>query len=216
MYRFSVFLAAFCCCVCSVFGADRPTLLITPQGVWQVDYVNDVPQAPRPVDFDVVVRGFKVGDVPNIPDVPPVQDSPAVQAVASISKTVLKDASEATAVYAVVEALKGSGLTGKEFGERLTDFAGLIDAQISAGGRVTKWVDQVVAAVKTADGSVNAQDVLDGLKRAFPLNKAVTDMVVSEAAAPPGTEISEQAVDFVKLIELIRLILDLIKSFKGQ
>lgn len=215
MFRISFFLAALFFCSSAV-PADRPTLIVTPAGVWQIDYDGDTPQAPRPVDFDVIVRGFNPGStpVPPKPD-PPVQDSPAVQAVAQISKANLKDASEATAVFAIVEALKGSGLTGKEFAERLTDFAGLIDAQIGAGGRITKWIDQVVAAVKTPDGAVNPQDLLDGLRRAFTIDRATAQMVLEESAASPGTAISDRAVDFAKIIELIRLILDLIKAFKG-
>jgi len=216
MFRVNVLLVLLLAFLCGpAFGADRPTLIITPSGVWQIDYENDVPQTPRPVDFDVIVRGFNTGGPnPPKPD-PPVTDSPAVQAVAAISKSTLKDASEATALYAIVEALKSSGLTGAEFGERLSDFAGLIDAQMSAGGRVTKWIDQVKAAVKTPDGAINPQDLLDGLKRAFAIDRATVEMVTAEAAAAPGTAISDKAVDFVKIIELIRLILDLIKAFKG-
>ncbi len=202
---------------CSVsFGSERPTLIITPGGVWQIDYVGDVPQTPRPVDFDVVVRGFNTGNTPDNPDIPvPPIDSPNVRSVAAISKTVLKDASEATQVYAIVEALKGSGLTGTEFSERLADFSGLIDTQIGASGRITKWVEQVIAATKAADGSVNSQDLLDGLKRAFSIDRTAVDIITAESAAAPGTAVSDKAIDFVKLIELIRLILDLIKSFKG-
>lgn len=215
MFRCNIFLAALLFCLPSL-AADRPTLIITPSGVWQIDYVGDVPQAPRAVDYDVIVRGFSTSPGPTPGDpVPPVTDSPAVQAVATISKSVLKDASEATAVYAVIEALQGAGLTGPEFAERLSDFAGLIDTQVGAGGRITKWIDQVIAATKTPDGAVKASDLLTGLKRAFIIDKAAAELVATEAAGAPGTPITEQAIDFVKLIELIRLILDLIKTFRG-
>lgn len=215
MFRVNVFLAVLLFCL-PALAADRPTLIITPSGVWQIDYDGNVPQAPRPVDFDVIVRGFTPGHGPDVPvPDPPISDSPAVQQVTAISKATLKDASEATAVYSVVEALKGANLDGKEFADRLSDFAVLIDTQVGAGGRITKWIYQVITATKTADGSVSAADLLTGLKRAFPIDKATTEMVVAESAAAPGEVISERAVDFVKLIELIRLILDLIKSFKG-
>lgn len=214
MFRSLVLVLLMGCC--SVEAADRPTLIITPSGVWQIDYVGDVPQAPRAVDFDVIVRGFDTAPGPTPGDpVPPITDSPSVQAVATISKAVLKDASEATAVYTVVEALQSANLTGPEFAERLSDFAGLVDTQVGASGRIVKWIDQVIAAIKTPDGAVKAADLLTGLKRAFPIDKATTDLVAVEAAAAPGTAISEQAIDFVKLIELIRLILDLIKTFRG-
>ena len=215
MFRCNIFLAVLLFCLPSM-AADRPTLIITPSGVWQIDYVGDVPQAPRAVDFDVIVRGFDTSPGPTPGDpIPPITDSPAVQAVATISKAVLKDAGEATAVYTVVQALQSAELTGPEFADRLSDFAGLIDTQVGASGRITKWVDQVIAAIKTPDGAVKAADLLTGLKRAFPIEKATTDLVSVEAAAAPGTAISEQAIDFVKLIELIRLILDLIKTFRG-
>lgn len=214
MVRLIALLMVLVCCL-PVSGSDRPTLIITPGGVWQIDYEGDVPQAPRPVDYDVIVRGFDTGAPTPPKGDPPVQDSPAVQAVAAISKATLKDASEATAVYAIVEALKRSGLTGVEFSERLSDFAGLIDTQVGASGRITKWIDQVKTAAKTSDGGLNPQDLLDGLKRAFPIDRATVAMVTAESAAAPGTPIADQAVDFAKIIELIRLILDLIKAFKG-
>ena len=214
MFRCNIFIAALLFCLPSL-AADRPTLIITPSGVWQIDYDGDTPQAPRPVDFDVIVRGFNTGGGPAPQPDPPSTDSPAVQAVATISKATLKDAAEATAVYAVIEALQGAGLTGPEFAERLSDFAGLIDAQVGASGRITKWIDQVIAATKAADGSVKASDLLTGLKRAFTIDRAAVALVSAEARDAPGTPITEQAVDFVKLIELIRLILDLIKTFRG-
>ena len=215
MSRFLPLILLLCFCTKSQ-SADRPTLIITPSGVWQIDYDGDTPRAPRPVDYDVIVRGFSTSPGPTPGDpVPPSTDSPAVQAVATISKATLKDAAEATAVYAVIEALQGAGLTGPEFAERLSDFAGLIDTQVGASGRITKWIDQVIAATKAADGSVKAADLLTGLKRAFTIDRSAVALVSAEARDAPGTPITEQAVDFVKLIELIRLILDLIKTFRG-
>lgn len=208
----------FLTCLMSVSAVaqDRSILLVTPKGVWKADVTNGVPGPFSPAPFDVIVQGFGGGGgTTPIPDPkPPTPDSPEVSRIAEISKTVLKDSSEATAVYTVVESIRNTAENDKEFTKILDDFAGLIDAQINAEGRFTTWVDKIVA--DAPDNGVKPYDVLAGLKKAFALDKSVTEMIVAESQQPKGTQVSEKAIDFVKLIEFIRMLIEIIRMWRGN
>lgn len=193
-----------------------PTLLITPRGVWQIDYEDDVPVSLRPMNYDVVIRGFGTGgdtDADPTPD-RPVPGSPEVQAVAAISREVLRDSQEATSVYAIVETLHKSGLSAVELADRLTDFSGLLDFQLGSNGRLATWIGRVIEDVASPNGGLVAQHLLDGLRSAFRIDRASVDLVVSSSQQPKGALVAEEARDWTRLIETLRMILELIRSFR--
>lgn len=198
--------------IASVAVADNPILLITPKGVYIAEVENGVPGEFKPFAGDVILRGFGSPPTPK-PDDPgsPVPDSPEVLRIATISKTILKDADEATKVYSVVDAIRGATSSNKEFSDRLSDLAGLIDAQMKAEGRVTRWIDQIISIVP--EGGLKPPDVLSGLKKAFSINLVTAAVIAAEASQPVGSQIHEKAVDFIKLIELIRLIIEIISNW---
>ena len=131
-------LILFCLvAVCSMPAfADKPILLATPKGIFQCEVIDGIPQPWKPVDMDVIVRGFGV-DIPKDPGtpLPPVNDS-IVQQVKQISSTALKDKSEATAAASIVDSLMGMKLTGATFKQALEMSLPIADSSLGSGGRL--------------------------------------------------------------------------------
>lgn len=187
--------------------ADGPILLVTPQGVFQSNVVNNRPGPWEPVSIDVIVQGFPVGSPPVV--VPPPGETPAnpqVQQVAALSKTVLNDKSEATAVAAIVEALAKSGLSGTAFKDAIVLSAPLADSSLKAYGRVFKWVHQATAI--STDPAVLAA----GLRAAFDIPAATVDLVVAQASREEGAALAEEATDFAAIIQLVTMIIELLQK----
>ena len=193
-------LAVSACC------ADGPILLVTPQGVFQSNVVANRPGPWEPVSIDVIVQGFNVGGPPvTIPPIgQPNPTDPVVQPIASLSKSILKDKAEGTAIAAIVDALAKSGLAGSSFKDAIELSAPLADSSMKADGRVVKWVSECLKV------STDPVKLAAGVRAAFGIESATTDMIVSQANREEGAAITEEAVDFAQIIQLITMIIDLL------
>lgn len=207
MKSFSGVLLGLMVLVCSAVqaAADGPILLVTPQGVFQSDVVGNRPGPWKPVSIDVIVQGFTPGGGPPI-TIPPGGDNsdPVVQQVSTLSKSILKDKSEATAVASIVDALGKAGLTGEAFKEAIELSAPLADSSLQTDGRVTKWVKEATK-ISTDPAKLSA-----GVRAAFGIDAATTDMVIEQANRPEGAALPEEALDLALIIQLISMIIDLL------
>ncbi len=191
--------------------AGRPILLVTPQGVFQADVTNGVPGPWLPMQMDVIVQGF---NVPIPPDpVPPPTEDPVVQQVKALSDAehsadapYLKDKAEGTAVAALVEALGKLALTGAKFKEALEMAAPIADAQMQSGGRITRWSKSVLA-VTTDPAKIKA-----GVIAAWDIAQASLDSIGAAYQQPAETAVTGEALDWLAIIELLRIIIPLIRS----
>lgn len=198
------------CCLLFVAGclpacsADGPILLVTPQGVFQSNVVGNRPGPWQPVSIDVIVQGFTPGGGPiNIPPVDQPSD-PIVSQIAALSKSILKDKAEATAVAAIVDALAKSGLTGGAFVDAINLSAPLADSSMKSDGRVVKWVAE--ATKITSDTT----KLSAGIRSAFGIESATVAMIVQESNREEGAALAEEAADFAQIIQLVMMIIDLL------
>lgn len=184
--------------------ADGPILLVTPQGVFQSDVVANRPGPWKPVSIDVIVQGFTPGGGGPPVVIPPGNADPLVQKVADLSKAILRDKEEGTAVAAIIDALAKSGLTGESLEDALTLSAPLADSSLKADGRIVRWVKDALA-VTTDPGKLSA-----GVRTAFGISTATTDMIVAQASRAEGAAVAEEALDFAAIIQIITMIIDLL------
>lgn len=194
--------------VCSVSLAERPILLVTPNGVWQSVVRDGVPGAWEPAAVDVIVQGFDGGggNAPPAPTpIPPVTD-PETKLVQEISKSVLKDLQEATAVGALVDTLAGLELQDADFKEAMTLAIPVADTSLQAAGRMVKWSEQVLAV------TTDPKKLKAGLMAAFPLKQETLDTIRTASMAPADAAIPEEALDWQQLIQIIQMIITLLKN----
>lgn len=187
--------------------ADRPVLLITPGGVYQSEVVNGIPGPWIAQEIDVIVQGFGGGTDTPVP-VPPVvtPNDPQVASIAAISKTGLKDKAEATAVAAIISSMSKMGLTGANFTQALVMAAPIADTSLKAEGRITKWVKDATAV------SNDPVKLKAGVQLAWDVSAASLDTIHSAATATTGAAISEEALNFAQIIQIITMILELLKN----
>lgn len=208
MKRTLFVVCALMACLCSVAMAmaDGPILLVTPAGVYQSDVVGNRPGPWKPVSFDVIVQGFTTGGGPPVV-IPPGgggTSDPFVQKVSEISKSILKDKEEATAVASIVDALAKSGLNGSSLMDALSLSAPLADSSLKADGRIVKWVKDALT-VTTDPSKLSA-----GVRAAFGISSSTTDMIVAQASREEGAAVVEEAIPFAEIIQLIMMIVDLL------
>lgn len=191
----------------SLSAADRPILLITPQGVWQSTVTNGVPGPFVAMPYDVIVQGAGSG-TPIPPGTGPVPEptDPIVAQIKSISASELKDQKEATAVAAIVNSLSKMGLSGANFRQALEMSAPIADTSLQAGGRITKWAKAAISV--TSDPA----KLVAGLNAAFGVSSAALEAIHSSAVDETGAAVSEPALDFLAIIEIIKMIIALLKS----
>lgn len=196
--------------VCSVAVAERPILLVTPNGVFQSVVTDGVPGPWTPAAVDVIVQGFgSTGGGGGQAPVPPVVvEDPVVKRVQEISKAVLRDADDATAAASLVETLSKLELQDADFKEALTLAVPVADTTLQSGGRLVKWSEQVLAV--TAD----PVKIKAGVLAAFPVKQETLDTIRSAAMSPAGTEIPEGAIDWQQLIQVIQMIITLLKNLQ--
>ena len=188
----------------SVCLAGRPVILITPKGVYQSEVTNGVPGPWVAIAADVIVQDLAGGPVPP-PVVTPPTDDPIVKRVADISKAVLKDKDEATAVAAIVDSIGKLGLSVAGFKEALEMAAPIADASLSANGRITEWAKQAVLV--TSD----ATKLKAGVSAAFGIQQATLDSIHTAAVNP--TEVATgEAINWAQVIAIIQMILTLLKN----
>lgn len=200
------------CVMCAVLAclsvvqamADGPILLVTPQGVFQSDVVSNRPGPWKPVSIDVIVQGFTPGGGGPPVVIPPGNSDPVVQKVADLSKAILRDKEEGTAVASIIDALAKSGLSGSSLEDALTLSAPLADSSMKADGRIVRWVKDALS-VTTDPAKLSA-----GVRASFGIQSATTDMIIAQATRAEGAAVAEEAIPFAMIIQLITMIIDLL------
>lgn len=199
------------CVMCAVLAclsvvqamADGPILLVTPQGVFQSDVVGNRPGPWKPVSIDVIVQGFTPGGGPPVV-IPPGNSDPLVQKVADLSKAILRDKEEGTAVASIIDALAKSGLSGSSLEDALSLSAPLADSSMKADGRIVRWVKDALAV------TTDPEKLSAGVRAAFGIQSATTDMIIAQATRAEGAAVVEEAIPFATIIQLITMIIDLL------
>ena len=181
-------------------------MLVTPQGVWKANIVGGVPGAWLPKRIDVIVHGFGNG-TPLPPGVPPdaPPSDPIVLQVAAVSKS-LKNQQEATSVAVLINALVKAGIQQKDFAEALDLSAKITDSALKADGRVIAWAKS--ATTITSD----PMKLLVGLMLAWDIKSSTIDEINAAAQLPAGAVVTGEAINFMKLIETIKFLIELFKS----
>ena len=188
--------------------ADRPILLVTPQGIYQAEVTNGVPGPWRAVEMDVIVRGFDSPTPgPGPGPTPPPVDDPIVKQVTEITKATLSSKEEATAAAAIVDSLSKMGLTGADFKRALEMSIPIADSSLKSDGRLVSWSKQVLLV------TTDAAKIQAGTKAAFGISAATIE-AISAAAANPEQPIAETspAFDFAMIIAIIQAIMALLKQ----
>lgn len=190
----------------TVASADRPIFLVTPSGVFQtiVDS-SGKPGAWVHISADVIMQGFPT-QPPVTPDtpVPPSTDATVIQ-ISELSKATLKDKDEAIAVSAIVDSVAKLNLSEADFRQSLEMAVPIMDASLSAGGRLTEWSKKALAV--TAD----PVKLKAGLNLAFGVEQATLD-AIHAAATNPTPENTARAVNWALIITIIQTILTLLKN----
>lgn len=209
MKKFIAFLCMFA--VAAVAVAGRPILLVTPSGVYKAEVVNGVPGPWVAQEIDVIIQDLKPGgplppgDDPIPPDVPPTAD-PVVAKIHAISKATLKDVKEATAVASIIETLTKFGLTGAKFKEALELAGPIADTSIKAEGRINSWVKQSLLV------TTDAAKLKAGVSSAFGVTAESLTMIQDAASAGPAVAVPDAALDWLQIIEIIRMIIELLRN----
>lgn len=190
--------------------ADRPILLVTPRGVWQAEVTDGVPGPFVAKPYDVIVQGFSNVPVPPdepdppVPPVPPTEDPVIKQVKALSGAPYLKDKAEGTAVAALVDALVKLTLTGARFKEALEMAAPIADAQMQSGGRITRWSKSVLAV------TTDAAKIKAGVVAAWDIAQTSLDSIGAAYAQPADAAVTGEALDWMLIIEMLRIIIPLI------
>lgn len=192
--------------------AGEKMVLYTPTGVYECVVTSSGPSDWVLVydarGADVSVKGFggDIGkpDPPADPDEPDPAD-PVVQKVADISKAVLNDDNDATAVYAIVETVAGN--TPKDrFLEAMRLSIGIADGSLDADGRFEEWLRQVSS--ETSD----PVKMMAGLRVAFDVDRAAVQAVYDTLEA--GDDEVEDShlfgIDIAGLLAVIKLVMELL------
>lgn len=211
MKKFIAFLCVFA--VAAVAVAGRPILLVTPSGVFRAEVVNGVPGPWVAQEIDVIIQDLAPGaPVPPgpippgpIPPGPPITD-PVVAQIHAISKATLKDVKEATAVASIIETLTKFGLTGAKFKEALELAGPIADTSIKAEGRINSWVKQSLLV------TTDAAKLKAGVTSAFGVTAESLTMIQDAASAGPAAAVPEAALDWMQIIEIIRMIIELLRN----
>jgi hypothetical protein len=203
----TVLSAIMLCLFSSIAWAEKPLLLVTPNGVWKSEVTAAGPGPWIAQNIDVIVQGFGPGgpDKPDTPDQPPVPDDETTQIVA-ISKSILKDKAEATACAALVSSLVKSGLTGDKLKQAMELAAPILDAQLKSGDRITRWAKDVTAI------TLDAKKLSQALVLAWGVDLSAVEAISASVYRPEGQAIEAEALDFAVLIQVIMMIIELLKS----
>lgn len=192
------------------FAEDRPIVLVTPSGVWQSIVTGGIPGPFVAMPYDVIVQGG--GGPVSSPPVPPVVTPPVtppedavVQQIKTLSLA-LKDQREATAVAALVNSLSKMGLTGANFKQALEMAAPIADTSMQTGGRIAKWAKSATAI------TTDPVKLIAGLNAAYTVSPATLDTIHQAAQSEPGAAVSEEALDWAQIIQIIQMVLELLKG----
>jgi len=202
--KFTSLLLALLCSATAL--ADRPIILVTPQGVWMAEVKNGIPGPFTSQNFDVIVQGFSTTPIP-IPDPRPPVEDPIVKQIAELSAApTLKDKTEATAVAAVVNSLSKVGLSGNDFKEALEMAAPIVDASLSSNGRIVSWVKRALTITAIPD------KLKAGLKQAWNIDDSTLGLIDIAAESPKDAAVPEEALEWVQIIQIIQMIIQLLQN----
>jgi hypothetical protein len=192
--------------------ADDKMVLYTPAGVYECVVTSSGPGEwvlvydARGADISVKGFGGDIGkpDPPTDPDEPDPAD-PVVQKVADISKDVLKDDNDATAVFAIVETV-AANTPSNRFVEALRLAMGIADGSLDADGRLEEWLRQVSAV--TSDPA----KMMSGLRVAFDVDRDAVQAVYNAVEAGDEEVKGSQlfGLDIAGLLAVIRLVMELL------
>lgn len=202
---FACFAAIACVAVADRCLADKPILLVTPKGVFVAEVADGLPGPWKPAPYDVIIQGFGCGPTPlpgPQPDPAPPTDS-ETQQVAAVSRK-LASKNEGIAVAAIVDSLSRAGLKGAALVDALSLSAPLADTSLKSDGRIIAWVKAATAI--TSDGS----KLLAGVRSAWSIDAGTLQTIRSEAQRPAGDAVSDEALDFAAIIQIITMILELL------
>lgn len=190
-------------------AADRFVFLIKPNGdVYQsvVSANNNAPPTPWvSIQADVII--LRDSNTPDDPTpVPPVSD-PVVARVKELA-TALKGKNEAIAVAAIVNSLQALNLSGDSFKQALEMAAPIADTTMQANGRVTVFFK--AALLVTADPA----KLKAGVQAAFNIQASTLSTIHTATMQPSDAALSEEALDFVAIIKIIQMIMELLKSLE--
>lgn len=193
--------------ISAVAVAEKPLLLVTPNGVWKSEVTSSGPGPWVAQNIDVIVQGFGPGNGPGDPppNDPPAGDQETLQ-VASISKSGLKDKSEAMACAALVSSLTKSGITGDKLKQALELASPILDAQLKSANRITKWAKDV------CDVTLDAKKISDALVISWQVDISTVAAVAKSVHREEGAAIEAEALDWAVLIQVITMIIELLKS----
>ena len=208
---FALMLAVVCSSVAAV--DNRPIVLTTVKGIFQCDVIDGQPGPWKPATIDLIVQGVPGGTIPNPPadPVPPTED-PVIKAVAAISiAPQINDVNEAMAIAAMVNSVGKIGLNDADFREAITTAARLADNMLKAEGRIKTWAEKALAI--TSDHT----KLRAALVSAWRLDSPALETIHDAALQPATAQLNAEALNWAQIIEIIRLVLQLIRDFKiGQ
>ena len=205
-FLLSLFLMSGCCMVSS--ATEKPILIVTPQGVWQINFVDGKPQSPIAADVTVIVQGFGNDPAPKPPE-PPVTDQ-TVDRVASASVSpYLGSKAEAVACAALIDSLGQAGLSGEQLKAAMKVAVPIVDTHMGSGGRVVSWSGKVLEI------TTDPAKIKQGLTKAWSLSEAAytamdaavsgRDMAAAESEAVAG-------IDIAKIMQLIMTIVTILQQ----
>jgi len=158
-------------------------------------------------DAILITDGGKVGGAPVPPGIPPVPDpaDPIVKQIETISRNVLKNKEEATAVAAIVNSIAKLNLSPSDFKESLEMAAPIADASLNTQGRIGEWVHQATLV------TVNPQKLIAGVSSAWGISASTLESIHA-AAVDPESVATGEAINWSQLIQIIMMILELLKN----
>lgn len=186
--------------------ADRPILLVTPQGVYRADVANGVPGQWVPAPYDVIVQGFGPGGGGTAPPVPPVitPADPIVAQVTAATRSTLRSQGEATAVLAILDSLSSNGLAGSALKDAIELTMPIADSSLKADGRLVSWAKAVLTL------TTDPAKIKSGVNAAYSVGASELQQIA--AAAESGEVPTDAALDVAKIVEIVMMIIDLLKK----
>lgn len=139
--------------------------------------------------------------VPNPPDEP--ETDPAIKQITAISWTALSNKEQATAAAAVVDMIGKLNLSETEFAETMHMAIGVADTQLGFAGKLDEWW-KLVSKISLDPAKIKA-----GVSATWD---AADLESIQEAVS--GGEITGEAINWAKLIEVLKLLASLIDLLK--
>jgi hypothetical protein len=211
----TVILCALSMVITAAADDPRPIVLVQPGKVWQTHWIDGEPVW-KSFPADVVIQGFDLGTPqPPTPDPGDTDSSdPIVAAVAALSRQQLGTAQTAAGLSGLVQAIADRSNSDTEFAELLRQSADMADSYFNAGGRVKKWVFDVLAITN------ESAKIVDGLRVAFALNASDLKALAAAVNADDADELplpiksgdTAKAVDWLAILKFIQFLISFLEN----